>query len=377
MSHIKLECSECGARHSGDMTTLHCVKCGGVLDVAYTLPSEDSHAPAVPTPLHHPHDAITLGEGGTPSVALRSVGNHLGVDDIRAKLELMNPTGSFKDRGTAVLMSVAVELGVTEVVEDSSGNAGASVAAYAARAGIRAHIFAPASAPAAKLDQIAVYGATLHRIEGDRQAVTDAAIDFAERKAMVYASHNLSPYFTEGTKSFAYEVVAQFGKDLPRHIVIPVGNGSLLIGAHTGFSELLRSGRISAVPKLHAIQARAVMPLAAAFMDESGPTPPAGSTIAGGIAVANPPRLRQSLRALRETGGSAVAVDEADIVRWQTLLARREGVFVEPTSAAAFAGVEALIANGAIGRADSILVAATGFGLKDAIPGTDTDGQDG
>ena len=183
--------------------------------MAYTLPSEDSHAPAVPTPLHHPHDAITLGEGGTPSVALRSVSKHLGVDDIRAKLELMNPTGSFKDRGTAVMMSVAVELGVTEVVEDSSGNAGASVAAYAARADIRAHIFAPASAPAAKLDQIAVYGATLHRIEGDRQAVTDAAIDFAERKAMVYASHNLSPYFTEGTKSFAYEVVAQFGKDLP------------------------------------------------------------------------------------------------------------------------------------------------------------------
>ena len=374
MSHIKLECSECQARHSGDMTTLHCVKCGGVLDVAYTLPSEDSHAPAVPTPLHHPHDAITLGEGGTPSVALRSVSKHLGVDDIRAKLELMNPTGSFKDRGTAVMMSVAVELGVTEVVEDSSGNAGASVAAYAARADIRAHIFAPASAPAAKLDQIAVYGATLHRIEGDRQAVTDAAIDFAERKAMVYASHNLSPYFTEGTKSFAYEVVAQFGKDLPRHIVIPVGNGSLLIGAHTGFSELLRSGRISAIPSLHAIQARAVMPLAAAYLDETAP--PTSATIAGGIAVANPPRLRQSLRALRETNGSAVAVAEADIVRWQALLARQEGIFVEPTSAAAFAGVEALIANGAVGRADSILVAATGFGLKDAIPGTNIDGQD-
>ena len=192
---------------------------------------------------------------------------------------------------------------------------------------------------------------------------------------MVYASHNLSPYFTEGTKSFAYEVVAQFGKDLPRHIVIPVGNGSLLIGAHTGFSELLRSGRISAVPKLHAVQARAIMPLAAAYLGETAP--PTTSTIAGGIAVANPPRLRQSLRALRETGGSAVAVDEADIVRWQMLLAWQEGVFVEPTSAAAFAGVEALIANGAIGRAESILVAATGFGLKDAIPGTDTDGQDG
>ena len=345
--------------------------------MAYISPNEYSHEPIAPTPLRHPHDAITLGEGDTPSVELRSMSKHLGVDDIRAKLEAMNPTGSFKDRGTAVMMSVAKELGVSEVVEDSSGNAGASVAAYAARAGIRAHIFAPASAPAAKLSQIAVYGATTHKIEGDRQAVTDAAIEFAERNAMVYASHNLSPYFIEGTKTFAYELAAQFGDSLPRHIVIPVGNGSLLIGAHTGFSELLRSGRISAIPKLHAVQARAVMPLAAAFADESGPTPPTSSTIAGGIAVANPPRLRQSLRAIRETGGSAIAVDEAGIIRWQTLLARHEGVFVEPTSAAAFAGVEALIANGTIGRADSILVAATGFGLKDAIPGTDIDEQDG
>ena len=213
MSHIRLECSECQARHSADMTTLHCVKCGGVLDVAYTLPNQDSHAPVAPTPLRHPHDAITLGEGSTPSVALRSVCKHLGVDDIRAKLELMNPTGSFKDRGTAVMMSVAKELGVSEVVEDSSGNAGASVAAYAARAGIRAHIFAPASAPAAKLrPDCRLWRDDCIKIEGDRQAVTDAAIDFAERNAMVYASHNLSPYFTEGTKSFAYEVAAQFGK---------------------------------------------------------------------------------------------------------------------------------------------------------------------
>ena len=296
------------------------------------------------------------------------LGKSVGVPRLYAKLEMMNPTGSFKDRGTAVMLSVAKELGVSEVVEDSSGNAGASVAAYAARAGIRAHIFAPASAPTAKLEQIVVYGATLHTIDGDRQAVTDAAIEFAERGGMVYASHNLSPYFTEGTKIFAYEALERFGDDLPQNIVIPVGNGSLLIGVHMGFGELLRRGEIAAIPRLHAIQARAVMPLASAFIDESKPAPAASKTIAGGIAVANPPRLRQSLRAIRETGGSAIAVEEQDIVRWQTLLAQREGIFVEPTSAAAFAGVETLIAGGAIERADSILVAATGFGLKDAIP---------
>lgn len=349
------------------MSTLYCVDCNTVLDVAYSSSDSTSTIP-IPSPLRQPGEAITLGEGNTPSVSLQNVARRLGVEVIHAKLEAMNPTGSFKDRGTAVMMSVAAELGVTEVVEDSSGNAGASVAAYAARAGIRAHIFAPASAPAAKLEQVAVYGAQAHLIEGDRQAVTDAATEFAGRNSLVYASHNLSPYFTEGTKTFAYEVAEQFDGNLPRHIVIPVGNGSLLIGAYRGFREMLQRGRITTIPKLHAIQARAVMPLVSAFIDESRPAPATKTTIAGGIAVANPPRLRQCLRVLRDTGGSAVAVEEQDILLWQRTLAEQEGVFVEPTSAAAFAGVEALIMDGKIRREDSILVAATGFGLKDAIP---------
>ena len=366
LSHIILRCAECAADHRPDMRTLHCGSCGSVLDVAYPPLSDVSHSSEIPTPLHHPSDAIALGEGITPVVALKSVGKRIGAEYFFAKLEMMNPTGSFKDRGTAVMVSVAGELGVREVVEDSSGNAGASVAAYAARAGIRAHIFAPASAPAAKLDQIAVYGATQRLIEGDRQAVTDAAIEFAEHNGMVYASHNLSPFFIEGTKTFAYEIAEQFRNTIPQHIVLPVGNGSLLIGAHRGFREMLQRGHISNLPKLHAIQARAIMPLVAAFNEESRPI--SGSTIAGGIAVSNPPRLNQSLHALRDTSGSAISVEESDILRWQRLLALEEGVFVEPTSAAAFAGVEALMASGAIQPPEAILVAATGFGLKDAIP---------
>jgi len=365
LSQISLQCSECGAHYEADMSTLYCVECCAVLDVAY---GASESASTMPSPLRRPQEAITLGEGNTPSVSLFNVAEGLRVETIYAKLEAMNPTGSFKDRGTAVMMSVAAELGIPEVVEDSSGNAGASVAAYAARAGIRAHIFAPASAPAAKLEQIAVYGAQAHLIEGDRQTITDAATEFARRKSLVYASHNLSPYFTEGTKTFAYEIAEQSNGHLPLHIVIPVGNGSLLIGAFRGFQELLQMGRITAIPKLHAVQARAVMPLVASFIDCSRPALAVQSTIAGGIAVANPPRLRQCLQVLRDTGGSAVAVEEQDILRWQRLLAQQEGVFVEPTSAAAFAGVEALVANGKIGRDETILVAATGFGLKDAIP---------
>ena len=365
MCHFSLQCGECGARFAPDMTRLGCGECGAPVDVAYA--SADAALDDVPTPLHHPESAVSLGEGDTPSVRLDAIGKRLGVGALYAKLEFMNPTGSFKDRGTAVMMSMAVEAGAREVVEDSSGNAGASVAAYAARAGVAARIFAPASAPAAKLGQIAVYGARAHLVEGNREDVTDAALDFARRGGLVYASHNLSPYFLEGTKTFAYEIAREFGGDLPKHIVMPVGNGSLLIGAHRGFGELQSARVIGAMPRLHAVQARAVMPLAAAYIG-AVLAPAIKPTIAGGIAVANPPRLGQSLRALRDTGGSAVAVGEEQIRRWHALLAREEGVFGEPTSAAAFAGLEALVARGGIGQSDSVLLPVTGFGLKDEFP---------
>ena len=375
MSHIRLQCAdaECAAQFDPDMARLHCAECGSPLDVAYIDVAYTTAADAPPSdmssPLHSPADAVALGEGNTPSVQLRALGDLLGLEALYAKLEFMNPTGSFKDRGTAALMSVAKEFGAREVVEDSSGNAGASVAAYAARAGIAAHIFAPASAPTAKLSQISVYGATAHLIEGNRQAATDAAADFAEARGLVYASHNLSPFFLEGTKTFAYEIARQFDGRPPKHIIIPVGNGSLLIGAYKGFVELQRNGLIEAMPRLHAVQARAVMPLAAAFADDIAPPISDGSaTIAGGISVANPPRLKQSIEALRNTGGTAVAVSDADIARWHALLARKEGIFAEPTAAAAFAGLELLVKQGAIHQADATLLPVTGFGLKDTIP---------
>lgn len=380
MSHIRLQCAdaECAAQFAPDMARLRCAECGSPLDVAYIAvaytadadaPPSDAHPSDMPIPLHSPANAVALGEGNTPSVRLCALGDLLGLEALYAKLEFMNPTGSFKDRGTAALMSVAKEFGAREVVEDSSGNAGASVAAYAARAGIAAHIFAPASAPAAKLSQISVYGATAHLIEGSRQAATDAAMDFAAARGLVYASHNLSPFFLEGTKTFAYEIARQFDGRPPKYIVMPVGNGSLLIGAYKGFAELQRNGLIDAMPHLHAVQALAVMPLAAAFADDSvPPISEGGATIAGGISVANPPRLKQSIEALRNTGGTAVAVSDADIARWHALLARKEGIFAEPTAAAAFAGLELLVKQGAIRQSESTLLPITGFGLKDAIP---------
>ena len=368
MSHIELVCVECGASHEADMIALECKLCGFPLDVAYR--DSGLHTMAIgglrmPVPFHSDSPTVTMGEGQTPLAALPSVGEAMGGVRVVAKLEFMNPTGSFKDRGAATMLSVAMEHGVRAVVEDSSGNAGASVSAYAARAGIDAHVFAPESAPEAKMGQIRVYEANTHPTPGPREASTEAAVDFQRRHGMVYASHNLSPYFVEGTKTFGYEVATQM-ESVPDHIVIPVGNGSLLIGAWKAYQELIVQGAVDRMPKLHAIQAEAVMPIASEIMGTDWT--PGATTIAGGIAVGSPPRLRQALRAIRESSGTSVAVTDASITRWQKLLAAQEGIFAEPTSAAAFAGLELMAERGLVSSGEIVLVPVTGFGLKDALP---------
>ena len=369
MPHIRFQCFQCHSQCPADMTTLECSSCRSPLDVFYetpmaTLDTKVSMQPLMPEPFHDSSSRITLGEGNTPVVALDKAGAILNSERLFGKLEFLNPTGSFKDRGTATLISVAVEYGVTEIVEDSSGNAGASVAAYSARAGIKAHIFAPAGAPPSKIRQIQVYGAEAHLIDGPREAATDAAVEFYKSNGLLYASHNLSPYFVEGTKSFAYEVFEQFPDGLPDHIVMPVGNGSLFIGAWKGFQELKAAGYISRIPTLHCVQAQAVRPIVDAFLDKST-TNEGQTTVAGGISVGNPPRLSQVVDIVRTSGGQALAVSEADILRWHALLSSTEGVYCEPTSAAAFAGAEALIKLGLIKKEETTLIPVTGFGLKD------------
>ncbi len=369
MRHVRLVCGACGAGHAPDMKTLGCRDCSGPLDAEYdgqdaTL---DVAGYDVAMPFSDAASMPTLGEGDTPVVELAELGGALGLERLDAKLEYMNPTGSYKDRGTVVMLAVAREQGVTEVAEDSSGNAGASVSAYAARAGIKAHIFAPATAPAAKLRQIRVYDAEVHSIEGPREAATEAAMSFCEERDLVYASHAWSPFFFEGTKTFAFETAGQYGGEPPAHIVFPVGNGGLFLGAWRGFNELLDAGHVDGIPRLHAVQASNVMPIAADFMcrewDKAGMQP----TMAGGISVAAPARGAQVVDVVRKANGDAVAVDEYEISAMQRALARDEGIFAEPTSAAAFAGVRRLMEDGVISPGESTLVPVTGFGLKDEV----------
>ena len=346
---MEVVCSRCGFRDGFSFGALACRECGGPLDVA-----EGTFEAAT--------DPVNLGEGDTPVVRLAKVGRALGMQSLYAKLEFLNPTGSFKDRGSAVMVSALRSAGIRSAAEDSSGNAGASVAAYCAKAGIEATIYAPASAPPMKLQQISFYGARIVKVGGGRSAVAAACRRYCEEEGVVYASHNLSPLFIEGTKSFATEVASQM-EGGPEHVLFPVGNGSLLIGGWKGFRE------VGKMPRLHCIQSEACMPIAASFVGEDWSPPQGGvSTVAGGIAVERPPRLGQVLGALSDSGGEAVAVAEEEIVRWQRRLSIDEGLFVEPTSASALAGLESLLESGKIGRGERVLVALTGFGFKDRIP---------
>jgi threonine synthase len=231
--------------------------------------------------------------------------------EVFLKLDHLFPSGSYKDRGAAVLLSKIRELHVDRVVEDSSGNAGAAVAAYAAAAGITADIYVPASNSPGKLNQIRAYGAELVAVEGSRSDTAAAALRAAEEH--YYASHVWNPFFLEGTKTFAFEVWEQLGFQAPDTVVLPAGNGTLLLGAYKGFRELRDAGCIDEIPKHVAVQTAACAPLAGGA-PLTGPRAP-GTTVAEGIAIAEPPLLQEMSDALASCGGTVITVEEEEIRR--------------------------------------------------------------
>ncbi len=303
-------------------------------------------------------DPITLGEGCTPLV-MRRVG---GVE-VRIKCEWFMPTGSFKDRGASVMLSVLRQQGIEAVLEDSSGNGGAAVSCYAAAGGMRATIMAPSSTSPAKTVQMRAHGAAVELIPGNRQATSDAAV--ARSADIFYASHNWQPFFLQGTKTLAYELWEDLGFRAPDNIIIPCGAGSNVLGCEIGFAELLRAGEIGAMPRLFAAQPENCGPIGAAFLaggDEMVDRPVL-PTIAEGTAIAQPLRLREVLGALRETGGGAVLLSEAEIAA-ATLDLARMGIYVEPTCAQAAAAFCRLLESGAITPEQTTVLVMTGTGLK-------------
>lgn len=281
-----------------------------------------------------PNHVVTLGEGFTPMLPLSLFGQ-----TVHIKQEQFFPTGSYKDRGASVLISLARELGVKQVVQDSSGNAGCAIAAYAARAGIRADIYVPASTSPGKLAQIRMYGANLILIPGSREDTARAALLAAHN--VYYASHCYNPFFFEGTKTFAYEVCEQLNWKVPDVVVLPAGNGTLVIGCYIGFKHLLDSGVISRMPKLVAVQSAHCAPLYAAWKQNLAEPEKinAQPTIAEGIAIAEPVRGRQIIEIIRATNGAFVAVSDQETIDALKLCGNM-GYYIEPTSAATIAGIQ-------------------------------------
>lgn len=297
---------------------------------------------------------ISLGEGNTPLIDLDFDGR-----TVFMKCEQLNPTGSFKDRGSVVMVSAMAALGIEAAVEDSSGNAGASFAAYAARAGIQAKVFVPHYASGPKQAQIEAYGAEVIRIEGPRSATAEAVMRAAEAGA-VYASHVFLPHGMAGMATVAFEIIEQLGQ-VPGAIVLPVGHGSLLLGIFMGFKAMEEAGVVTHIPPLVGVQAKACAPIWGAY--KAGYSEVAdvaeGATVAEGIRILYPIRGADVLEAIAVSKGMMVGVDENAILEGAASLGRH-GFFVEPTSAVVWPAMMKVLGE----FNDPVVAILTGSGLK-------------
>ncbi len=302
---------------------------------------------------------ISLGEGCTPLVALDWAGQQ-----VRFKLEWFNPSGSFKDRGASVMLSHLAGLRVTQVLEDSSGNGGAAVAAYAAAAGISAKIIVPAGTSAAKILQARAYGAEIELVGGTRDQVSDEAIRQSE--FIPYASHNWHPMFLQGIKTIGYELWEDLEYTVPENVVLVAGAGSMVLGCDLAFHELLAAGEIERVPRLLVGQPKEWATIADTFNGETVDTErERRPTIAEGASIARPVRLPEVVDAIRRSGGAAIGVGD-DEIRAATRKLASQGLYAEPTSAVAAAALERYLADGTIHPEESTVVVLTGSGLKSA-----------
>jgi threonine synthase len=365
---LVMKCLRCGRQHAVQEPIWRC-RCGGALEL--WLPAVQLSRDMVqcqPPDLWRYHQAlpplmsrVSLGESLTPFVPFEYRGRTVWL-----KCDYLLPTGSYKDRGAAVLMSHLQDIGIRQAVEDSSGNAAAALAAYAARAGIALEVFCPASASPGKLAQIRLYGAQLRLIEGPRQRTTEALEQHVVTTGVFYASHLWHPYFLEGIKTMAFEIAEQNGWRAPDVVICPVGAGSILLGLYKGFVELRRSGLIGHLPRLFAAQAANICPVYRAFERHATDVAPVESpqaTLAEGIALPQPVRGPLLLQALRETAGGVAAVSEEEI-REGMLILGRGGICIEPTSAVVIKALEHLETAGLIHAGEQVVLVLSGFGLK-------------
>lgn len=357
-------CTHCGDNYPVKGLPYLCPKCGGLYDFSaipvVDMDNYDTTAPGIWRYQHSfslPPDTeiISLGEGNTPLVRAPTFGH-----DVLFKCEFQNPTGSFKDRGSALIATWLRTRRVKEAVEDSSGNAGASFAFYAARAGIKVRIFVPDTTSGTKRRQIEACGAELVSVSGTRSDVT-IAVRNAVRGKIAYASHAALPFNLPGYATVAYEVFEQLGRRMPGAVIIPAGQGGLLLGMTRGFNALRVAMNLSKIPTMVGVQARACAPLWARHTGgrDQMDLGPENMTLAEGVRVRHPLREDAVLKAVGDAGGTFVAVDEAEIMPGLVELAHL-GFYVEPTSAIVWSAMNRIINN----LVDPVVVVLTGSGLK-------------
>lgn len=387
MKHLDhLKCVQCGAKYQPDPRLTTCAACRaagrrpGILEVVLDADAvAESLRALVAAPLTHgiqrwaallpmrdPALCVSLGEGNTPLVRANGLARVAGfAGAVFAKNETANPTGSFKDRSAAVIADVACAAGAKALTVVSSGNMGAAVSAYAAACGLRAYVIVRPSIDPARRAQISMYGGTLVSVDGsseDRLRFMDRAI---ERLGWYNATSPLNPYGPEGLKTTAYEIWLQLSGRVPDWVVVPVGFGCHLVGLWRGFAELQQVGMADRIPRMAGIQSEGAPSLVKAFREgRDEDLPDVQETLAWGISQKTSPNARMALRAIKATGGTAEAVSDGAIIETVRRLAETDGLLVEPSAAAAFAGFLTLAGRGTFGKAESVVVMATGSGPR-------------
>ena len=361
-----IRCTRCGDSYPESGISFRCPKCGGVYDFDGP-PDFDANKiePGLPGYWRYRHsfslteDApiISLGEGRTPLIWMEERGQRVGL-----KMEHLNPTGSYKDRGSSVLLSQLAARGATEAVEDSSGNAGASFAAYAARAGIRARVYVPESASGPKRTQIEQVGAELVGVPGPRSAAAEAVLKEAE-KGIPYGSHAYLPFGLPGIATIAYELWEELG-DVPGTVIAPVGHGGLLLGIVRGFTALRNAGLINQEPFYAAVQAANCAPMVAAAKNgmQALQDLQEAPTIAEGVRVRWPVRVDTLLNEMDPARRMILGIGEEKLLQAFHDLPRH-GVHVEPTSALAWAAFQKNLGI----FPEPVVIILTGSGLKSTI----------
>lgn len=379
----RLRCIQCD--HTFQISQLYnCPDCGGILKVEYDY--ENIHINEVGfkkcvlsrysslLPINE-NMIVTMGEGDTPLTEALHLGKWLGLENLYIKNEGCNPTGSFKDRPISVGISKARDFGVKTVIISSSGNAGASVAAYAAKAGMEAIVLVPEGTPIPKILQTIAYGAQIVMVKGTFSHAFNIASLAAEKLGWAnLATTFLNPYTVEGNKTIAYEIIESLNGKVPDFIIIPLGDGPLLVGIWWGFNDFYKLGYINKLPKLIGVQADACAPIAIAFSKQRQEVEPwhgKYKTLASGIAdslegYASDGNLVLSI--IKDSNGYITTVSEKEIIESVYMLARLEGVYAEPSGAVTIKAIQKMVSQGFINPDDIVVSIVTGHGLKDNLP---------